>query len=86
MTVVTQQKPTAATLDIVAEVKKLKEMYASKGRKKYNLLIYGPKGSGKTTLVGTGRKPVFIDSFDPGGSTVLRDEIATGDVVVDESW
>lgn len=74
-------------LDITAEVAKLKEMYAAKGKgKKYNLIIYGDKGSGKSTIFRTARKPVFIDSFDPGGTIVLRDEIEKGTIVVDTRW
>ncbi len=73
-------------LDIVVEVNKLKELYAKRGRKKFNALVYGQKGSGKTTLFSTCRKPVFIDSFDPGGTIVLRDEIEAGDIIIDTRW
>jgi hypothetical protein len=75
------------TLDIIAEVTKLKEMYKSKGSgTKFNAIVYGDKGSGKSTLFKTARKPVFIDSFDPGGTTVLRDEIEKGTIIVDNRW
>src|SRR3972149_1251572 len=37
-------------LDIVTEVKRLKELYATKGREKFNALVYGQKGSGKTGI------------------------------------
>lgn len=74
-------------LDISAEVAKLKQMYKEKGGgKKFNAIVYGDKGSGKSTLFKTCRKPVFIDSFDTGGSTVLRDEIEKGTIVVDSRW
>ena len=73
-------------LDIVTEVKRLKELYAAKGKKKFNALVYGQKGAGKTMLFATCRLPVFIDSFDKGGTSVLRDEIAAGDIVVDTTW
>jgi len=74
-------------LDIIAEVNKLKEMYKTKsGNKNFNAIIYGDKGSGKSTLFKTCRKPVFIDSFDTGGSSVLRDEIEKGTIIVDNSW
>lgn len=73
-------------LDIITEVNRLKEMYKQKGRRKFAALIYGPKGSGKTSLLATARLPVFIDSFDPGGTSVLRDEIEKGDIIADTTW
>lgn len=45
-------------------------------------LVYGDWGCGKTTLLGTAPKPVLIDSFDPGGTKVLRDQIEKGEVMV----
>lgn len=73
-------------LDIKAEVAKLKTMYNESGRERYNLIVYGDKGSGKTTLFSTVRKPAFIDCFDPGGHMVLRKEIEEGSIVVDTRW
>lgn len=35
---------------------------------KYNMLITGDGGTGKTTMLATAQKPVWIDSFDPGGT------------------
>jgi hypothetical protein len=40
-------------------------------------------GSGKTFLLRTARLPVHVDSFDPGGTKGLRDEIAAGKIIVD---
>jgi len=40
-------------------------------------------GSGKTFLLRTARLPVHIDSFDPGGTKCLRDEISLGKVIPD---
>lgn len=38
----------------------------------FNALIYGDFGTGKTHLLQTCPKPVYIHSFDPGGSKTLR--------------
>jgi len=74
-------------LDIIAEVAKLKEMYKLKvGTGRFDGIVYGDKGSGKSSIYKTARKPVFVDSFDPGGTTVLRDEIEKGTIVVDNRW
>lgn len=45
-------------------------------------LVYGQSGSGKTYSLRTAKKPLFVDSFDPGGSVVLSDLIAKGLAVV----
>lgn len=49
---------------------------------KFTSLVMGRFGTGKTRLLGTARKPILIDSFDPGGAVVLRDLIKKGDVVL----
>jgi len=43
----------------------------------HKFLILGDYGTGKTYLTQTAPKPVLIHSFDPGGSTTLRDVVAT---------
>jgi hypothetical protein len=74
-------------LDIIKEIADIKKYYESRGTgKKFNAIIYGEKGSGKSTIFKTCRKPVFVDCFDPGGATVLRDEIEKGTIVVDTKW
>lgn len=45
-------------------------------------LVYGQSGSGKTYSLRTAKKPIFVDSFDPGGSVVLSDLIEKGEAVV----
>lgn len=45
-------------------------------------LVYGPSGTGKTFSLRSARKPLFVDSFDPGGSVVLADLIAAGQAIV----
>lgn len=52
-------------------------------QKRQTFLICGFKGSGKTSVARTCRKPIHIDSFDPGGTTVISDMIESGDVIAD---
>jgi len=74
-------------MDIQIEVEKLQKMYQEDPRQKsFNALILGELGSGKTYLLRTCRLPVHIDSFDPGGTKCLRDEIAKGEIVVDSRY
>jgi DNA polymerase III delta prime subunit len=57
---------------------------ASTSAKRYNALIYGKPGTGKTTLLCTARKPVFVYMFDPYGerTAYLREYIERGDIIV----
>jgi len=74
-------------MDIQIEVEKLQKMYQEDPRQKsFNALILGELGSGKTYLFRTCRLPVHVDSFDPGGTKCLRDEIARGEIVVDSRY
>ncbi len=50
---------------------------------KLHTLVIGDTGTGKTSLIKTMPKPVYLFSFDPGGSVVLKDEIDRGEVIVD---
>jgi hypothetical protein len=69
------------------KAQELAEMYKNDPKQKsFNLLLLGETGSSKTPLLKTARKPVHIDSFDPGGTKGLRDEIAQGDIIVDSSF
>jgi len=75
------------SLDIIAEVAKINAYYKEKrGAERYQALVYGEKGTGKTTLFSTARFPVHLDCFDPGGSLVIADEIEKGLVVADTRW
>lgn len=74
-------------MDLNIEIAKLRETYAKKGYgSEFKLLGYGNKGSGKTTLVRTGRRPIFIDSFDPGGTLSIKEDIDAGYAVADVRW
>lgn len=74
-------------LDIRKEAEEIKAMYASNPRSKsFKALISGPVGTGKTRLAITCRRPILFDSFDPGGTTTIRDEIAQGWIIADTRW
>lgn len=74
-------------LDMRKELDKLTDMYKSDSRTTTaRVLVYGPPGTGKTHILKTAPGPVFIDSFDPGGSKTLRKEIESGKIFVDARW
>ena len=71
-------------LDARIEAEKLRTKYTNDPRQNsFRVLVTGESGTGKTHLLRTARKPVHVDSFDPGGTLVLRDLIAKGDIVAD---
>jgi len=73
--------------DYMQELKKVKEYYNQDPlQKRYSALITGETNSGKTFLLRTARKPIHIDSFDPGGTKCLTDLIKKGDVIADTQW
>ena len=62
----------------------IKELYAQDPKiSSFKAIVYGDFGSGKTTAACTGRAPVLLHSFDPGGTTSVRDKIASGIVYAD---
>jgi hypothetical protein len=72
------------SLDIKTEVAEIRKRYSEDPRQKsFNVLVLGEMGSGKTFLLRTVRFPCHIDSFDPGGTKCLRDEIAAGKIIAD---
>jgi hypothetical protein len=73
--------------DYKSELAAVKKYYEGDPlQKRFSALICGSIGSGKTFLLRTARKPIHIDSFDPGGTKGLRDLIEAGDVVADTSY
>lgn len=69
------------------ELKRIKEYYnGDRLQKRYSALVTGETNSGKTYLLRTARRPIHVDSFDPGGTKCLRDLIASGDVIADTRW
>jgi len=74
-------------LDVQKSFEEIKKIYRSNIEKRgFNALIYGDKGAGKTTLLRTARRPILVDSFDPGGGRVLIDEVEKGGIIVDSRW
>lgn len=74
-------------LDIKLETRKLREMYNNDARQQtFNLLLLGESGSGKTYSLRTARKPIHVDSFDPGGTKNLRPLVNTGEAILDTRW
>lgn len=70
--------------EILAEARRTREMYNNDTKQKsFNALVLGETGSGKTFLLRTARKPVHIDSFDPGGTKCLQDYIDKGEIIAD---
>lgn len=73
--------------DYKKELKKVKKFYeGDKLQKRFSALVCGETNAGKTFLLRTARKPIHIDSFDPGGTKCLRDLIKKGDIVADTSF
>jgi len=71
-------------IDIKKEFADIRAMYDSSAQQKsYSALIYGDFGTGKTELSKTCRLPVHTDSFDPGGTKTVRDEIKAGKILAD---
>jgi hypothetical protein len=69
------------------ELKKVRDYYAGDPlQKRFSALVCGGVGAGKTYLLHTARRPVHIDSFDPGGTKCLRPLIESGDVIADTQW
>lgn len=77
-------EPTKPFLDARIEAEKLRTKYANDPRQQsFRVLVTGESGTGKTHLLRTARLPVHIDSFDPGGTLVLRDLVQSGNIVAD---
>jgi hypothetical protein len=71
-------------LEIQKMAEEIKTLYDNDPRQdSFNLLLCGDSGSGKTFLASTCRKPVHIDSFDPGGTKHLRSWIDSGEIISD---
>jgi hypothetical protein len=73
--------------DYKNELQKVKDYYEGDPlQKRFSALVCGETNAGKTYLLRTARRPIHIDSFDPGGTKCLRDLITTGDIVADTQW
>ena len=73
--------------DAQKELQKVRDYYTGDPlQKRFSALITGETNAGKTYLLRTARKPIHIDSFDPGGTKCLSDLIQSGDVIADTSF
>jgi hypothetical protein len=73
--------------DAAAELARVRKFYAGDPlQKRFSALVTGETNAGKTFLLRTARRPVHIDSFDPGGTKGLRDLITSGDIVADTRY
>jgi hypothetical protein len=73
--------------DAQSELDKVRNYYKDDPlQKRFSALVCGETNAGKTYLLRTARKPVHVDSFDPGGTKCLRDLIDKGDIVADTSY
>ena len=81
-------KKEEAFLKIQSRVESVRDQYRSSASQFSNFLVYGDFGTGKTKLASTCPTPVFIDSFDPGGTktAALQEGIGKGDIIVDNRW
>ena len=69
------------------ELEKVQKYYQEDPlQKRYSALVTGETNAGKTFLLRTARKPIHIDSFDPGGTKCLSDLIKKGDIIADTQW
>ena len=71
-------------IDARVEAEKLRTMYKEDPRQDLaSILMTAESGKGKTFSARTAPKPVHIDSFDPRGTTCVRDLVDSGDVIPD---
>jgi len=54
--------------------------------KKTNFLVYAFSGAGKTSLIATAPRPIFIDSWDPTGLDSIRQGLDEGWIIADCQW
>jgi len=75
------------SLDIKNELQSIKDYYSNDPRqKRFSMLLTAESGAGKTFLLSTCPKPVFVDSFDPGGTKCLKPWIDKGEIIADTRW
>ena len=69
------------------ERERLRKEYSSNPRNSsFKALVTGEGGTGKTHLLRSARFPVHVDSFDPGGTKVLRDLVEQGSIIADTEY
>ncbi len=73
------------------QIEDIRKLYQeNKVGQKFSILLMGLFGTGKTSFIATGRKPILIDSFDPNGTVVLerthKEDIEKGDILIRTWW
>ena len=66
------------------EIRKIN--YLDQSDTNFTVLVSGLPGSGKTSFIATGRRPILVDMFDPRGSIILEKGIKEGWIVVRKFW
>jgi hypothetical protein len=75
------------TYTVQDELKRVKDFYAGDPlQRRFSALICGESGAGKTYLLRSCRRPIHVDSFDPGGTKCLKKWIDSGDIIADTQW
>jgi len=73
--------------DFKSELARVRKYYEGDPlQKRFSALVCGGIGSGKSYLLRTARRPVHVDSFDPGGTKCNLPLIKSGDMVADTRW
>jgi AAA domain len=72
-------------LDARVDAERLRNLYLET-KETVSILLTGESGTGKTYLAKSAPFPVLIDSFDPGGTLSIRDEIKRGNIVADTQF
>ncbi len=69
------------------EINRVRKYYETDEKQQgFNLLLLGHYGSGKTPILLSCRKPIWIDSFDPKGTVGLKKWIDRGEVIADTEY
>jgi AAA domain len=67
-------------LNAKIDAERLRNLYMDT-KETVSILLTGESGHGKTYLAKTAPFPVLMDSFDPGGTLSVRDEIHKGNII-----
>ena len=86
-----EQTKQAEPLDIEATIADLRDRTTKELADKYNsfnMILLGPLGVGKTSILETARRPVIVHSFDPGGCNLrnFMPLIESGDIIADVAY
>lgn len=71
------------TTDLKKRFEDLQKSYLNDHSKDtFKIVVLGTKGAGKTTFACTGRRPIYMYSFDPDGPRTVKDLIESGELTV----